>query len=95
MDPIDGKIVSGHEAAEVLLASYEDLAASEALIRALVAERNRDTVTARFWTGVYELLSVEPRPRTSADIVKASPVLAPNGVVELQLPLLQKQPQPL
>jgi hypothetical protein len=36
--------------------SYGDLAASEVLTRALVAERNKDRSKAEFWMNIYQTL---------------------------------------
>ena len=44
------------EAAEVLMQSYADTAGEEALFRALLAERDRDRQTVRFWITVYQRL---------------------------------------
>jgi hypothetical protein len=52
-------IAECHQAAKGLKSSWQDMAGSEALIRALVAERNGDTVLALFWTQVHRALCEE------------------------------------
>lgn len=49
-------IAECHQAAKGLKSSWQDMAGSEALIRALVAERNGDTSLALFWTQVHRAL---------------------------------------
>jgi hypothetical protein len=43
-------------ACKVLIECYHDGAGAEALLRAFIAERNRETLRAQFWTGVYGLI---------------------------------------
>ena len=43
-------------ACKVLIECYHDGAGAEALLRAFIAERNRETLRARFWVGVYGLI---------------------------------------
>ncbi|MBB3390069.1 MULTISPECIES: hypothetical protein [unclassified Rhizobium] len=52
-------IAECHQAAKGLKSSWQDMAGSEALIRALVAERNGDTLLALFWTEVHRTLCEE------------------------------------
>ncbi|WP_454849969.1 hypothetical protein [Rhizobium binxianense] len=49
-------IAECHQAAKGLKSSWQDMAGSEALIRALVAERNGNTAMALFWTEVHRAL---------------------------------------
>ncbi|MBX5091914.1 hypothetical protein [Rhizobium lentis] len=53
------EIAECRQAAKGLKSSWQDMAGSEALIRALVAERNGDTSLALFWTEVHRALSQE------------------------------------
>ncbi|EJZ19577.1 hypothetical protein NE852_15335 [Rhizobium sp. Pop5] len=53
------EIVDCQQAAKGLKSSWQDMAGSEALIRALVAERNGDTPMALFWTAVHKALCEE------------------------------------
>ncbi|MBX5046245.1 hypothetical protein [Rhizobium lentis] len=53
------EIAESRQAAKGLKSSWQDMAGSEALIRALVAERNGDTPLALFWTEVHRALSQE------------------------------------
>jgi hypothetical protein len=43
-------------ARSVLIECYHDGAGAEALLRAFIAERNRETLCAQFWVGVYGLI---------------------------------------
>jgi hypothetical protein len=47
------------QAASGLKTSWHDMAGSEALIRALIAERSQRTSEALFWIRVYRALSAE------------------------------------
>ena len=47
------------QAASGLKTSWHDMAGSEALIRALIAERSQRTIEALFWVRVYHSLSPE------------------------------------
>lgn len=55
--PLD--IAECHQAAKGLKSSWQDMAGSEALMRALVAERNGDSLLALFWTQVHRTLCEE------------------------------------
>ncbi|MGO8056317.1 hypothetical protein, partial [Rhizobium leguminosarum] len=52
-------IAECQHAAKGLKSSWQDMAGSEALIRALFAERNGDTPLALFWTEVHRALCQE------------------------------------
>lgn len=43
-------------ACDVLVQCYDDGAGTEALLRAFIAERNRESMHAQFWVGVYRLI---------------------------------------
>ncbi|MBB2701283.1 hypothetical protein EFD56_21610 [Rhizobium phaseoli] len=53
------EIAECQQAANGLKSSWQDMAGSEALIRALVAERNGDSPLALFWTEVHRALCQE------------------------------------
>lgn len=48
---------SAQEAGRILMSSFEDLAGSEALTRALVCDRTEQIEKARFWVDVYLFVS--------------------------------------
>ena len=48
------------EAHSVLMKTYEEGAAAEALLRAFLAERDCNRPTARFWVAVYDLIVIAP-----------------------------------
>ena len=56
------EIAECRQAAKGLKSSWQDMAGSEALIRALVAERNGDTPLALFWTEVHRARCPENNP---------------------------------
>ncbi len=43
-------------ACDVLIQCYDDGAGTEALLRAFISERNRESFRAQFWVGVYRLI---------------------------------------
>jgi hypothetical protein len=43
-------------ACNVLIQCYDDGAGTEALLCAFIAERNRESIHAQFWVGVYRLI---------------------------------------
>jgi hypothetical protein len=49
------------EAAEVLMAIYQERSCEEALMRAVVAERGDDRATSKFWISVFSILASPPR----------------------------------
>ena len=47
------------KACKILCSTFGELAGSEALTRALVAERSGDIEGAGFWAGVYQLIAAK------------------------------------
>ena len=50
------------EARAVLVECYAEQAGTEALLRAFLAERDRQRDDARFWVAVYDLIVLVPDP---------------------------------
>jgi hypothetical protein len=48
-------------ACDLLVQCYDDGAGTEALLRAFIAERNRESIHAQFWVGVYRLIVRQSR----------------------------------
>jgi hypothetical protein len=46
------------EARDALIHGYADESRQEALLRAFLAELERDPETARFWVAVYDLIAI-------------------------------------
>ena len=64
MDGLNNPEDAVRHAAEVLMASWQDLAGAEALIRALVADRGERKPEALFWIDVYRTLHQQKATET-------------------------------